>query len=231
VLTQQKRWNLTRRVEVAIAVFVVSIFALVLLHYFQWTVGFNTQYFFSYNLSSFTQWLFCFWFLPLLVPDALALAVLILAVNITGFNTDISIIVPIGAIASVVCLERLKQFKSVSLRVLSIALISSCVFYNLRSVDPLFRFWDQERWTISDENKKVLDMVGRISTLSTVAASDVFTPLLGGRLSLRTLGSVKFNGKELPEYILVRNEPFSDPRYREIDQNVKTGTRLLVRIK
>ncbi len=232
LLTQGNRWKFKRRVEVGLTISIVSIIAMGLLHFFQSEVAFETQYLWGISGPGMIKLLLLFWVVPVLVPEIVLFSVLLLVTVINGQHTTPILLVSLVALGPIVFFERLKISKYPRLyQVLACALISSCIYYNLISSDPFFGFWKPERWAISDENKKVHEIMTHIPALDTLAASSCFTPFLGNRLSLMTLSSVNWRQPELPRYILTRNEVVTSPSFSKIEENVKTGTRLLVRFK
>jgi len=232
LLTQKSRWKFKRRVEVALTVAIISLVGIGLLHLLQADVAFDTQYLWASSSLELTRLLLCFWFVPILVPEVVLFGFLLLITAINGERTSPVLLVTLTALGSIVFFERLKAPTYFRVhQILACALIASCVYYNLLGADPLFSFWKPERWMISAENKKVHEIIAHIPPLDTLAASSCFTPLLGNRLSLMTLSSVNWRQGELPRYILTRNEAVTDLHFSKIEENVKTGTRLLVRFK
>jgi hypothetical protein len=232
LFTQRTRWKFKRRTEVALVVTVISLLSMGLLHFFQSEVAFETEYLWGISGPGITKLLLCFWIVPVLVPEIVFFSLLLLVTQINGQHGNPVLLVSLVALGPIVFFDKIKIPKDFRIyQVLSCAIIASSVYYNLISPDPFFGFWKLDRWAISDENKKVHEIMTHIPPLDTLAASSCFTPLLGNRLSLMTLSSVNWRQSELPRYILTRNEAVTDLRFSKIEENVKTGTRLLVRFK
>jgi hypothetical protein len=231
LVTQRERWNLQRRSQVSLLMMGIALVAFTVLHFMGSPFYLQTTFFWVNYKVTILKWLACFAYLAVLVPDALFLGVLLLLLNLRGVNNDGSILVCLGALSCVVCLERFKLTKHLLFTGLSSLLIALSVYFNLTGPDPFFTFWQPSQWMITEDNQKVHDIISHIPTLDTLAASEGFTPFLGERLTLRTLGTVNWRRNELPHYILTRNEEVTDPRYAEIEGNPKTKTRLLAKIK
>ena len=231
LFTQRKRWNLERRARVAVPVLIVGIVAATIYNHMNGEVHFDLSFFWPRHNVDLTKWFFCFWFVPFVVPDVLLISIFLLLLTINGTSSYASLIVVLGVLSPIIALERFKVPKSLVHQILSAGLIASCLFYNLTSQDPFFRFWDKERWAISEDNQKVHELMAKIQLTDKIAVSDIYTPLLANHLSMKTLASVNFSLKDVPDVILTHGEKFNDFRYREIDGNLRTGARLLVKTK
>ncbi len=253
LLTERPRWNLNRRLKITSAILILSLVGLGFLHYFQNKIYFESSLWMSYG-GRLLDLLSCFCFIPLLVPEVILFGLFLMFAEINGRHVAPTLLIPLAAISVIMFSDRyrldryrldryLLDHSPTDQRlqsrdrvpffygVLSFLLLASCVYYNVVGPDPFFCFWKPERWTITDENRATHEMISHIPGEDTLASSSCFTPVLGGRLSLRTTDSINWHQDELPRYVLTRNEAFIDARYSKIEENMKSGTRLLVRIK
>ena len=233
LMTRMGRWNFRRRFSSAWPLLVVGAVSLWCLKLTGNHLAFEYDFFWATLGNSLIILLVSFWILPILSFEILPVALFLMVLKIPGATHDVSLIVPLGALATVQALEFLAVKESWINRLVAAGMVATVIYLNINLEDPFFTPWKPQHYRLLSESKEFHDILAQIPPDALVVSSDVFSVHLTQHLDMAILGSWVVRNMT-PDYVISQNQltPFdNDRRYQAVEIKSEPGTRLLKRIK